>query len=64
MRAVATNRCTLASRVTGEFTVIVCYFGVVWTGRMGYDGSLAIVRMHSMSGIASILVSDGVTGVI
>ncbi len=50
--------------VTNEFAVILSYIGVVWTGRMGYDDSLASVRMHGMSGIVSTLMSDGVTGVI
>jgi len=31
--------------------VVLCYFGVVWKGRMGYDNSLDVMGIHRMGGM-------------
>jgi ammonium transporter, Amt family len=34
---------------------VLCYFAVVWRGRMGYDDSLNVVGIHGVVGVAGIL---------
>jgi ammonium transporter, Amt family len=34
---------------------VLCYFAVVWSGRMGYDDSLNVVGIHGVVGVAGIL---------
>ena len=41
--------------VIGGFAGILCYFAVVWKGRMGYDDSLDVVGIHGVGGIFGIL---------
>jgi len=41
--------------VPGAFAVVLCYIGVVWKGRMGYDDSLDVMGIHGMDGIVGIL---------
>ena len=41
--------------VIGGFAGILCYFAVVWKGRMGYDDSLDVVGIHGVGGVFGIL---------
>jgi Amt family ammonium transporter len=41
--------------VIGLFAGILCYFAVVWKGRMGYDDSLDVVGIHGVGGVFGIL---------
>jgi len=41
--------------VIGVFAGILCYFAVVWKGRMGYDDSLDVVGIHGVGGVFGIL---------
>ncbi len=41
--------------VIGGFAGILCYFAVVWKGRMGYDDSLDVVGIHGVGGVLGIL---------
>jgi Amt family ammonium transporter len=44
-----------AAVVIGGFAGILCYFAVVWKGRMGYDDSLDVVGIHGVGGVLGIL---------
>ena len=44
-----------AAIVIGGFAGILCYFAVVWKGRMGYDDSLDVVGIHGVGGVFGIL---------
>ena len=46
---------TLSAIVIGAFAGILCYFAVVWKGRMGYDDSLDVVGIHGVGGVFGIL---------
>jgi Amt family ammonium transporter len=39
----------------GAFAGVLCYFAVVWKGRMGYDDSLDVVGIHGVGGVFGIL---------
>ena len=39
----------------GVLAGVLCHFAVVWKGRMGYDGSLDVVGIHGVGGVAGIL---------
>jgi Amt family ammonium transporter len=41
--------------IIGGFAGILCYFAVVWKGRMGYDDSLDVVGIHGVGGVFGIL---------
>jgi len=41
--------------IIGIFAGILCYFAVVWKGRMGYDDSLDVVGIHGVGGVFGIL---------
>jgi Amt family ammonium transporter len=41
--------------IIGGFAGVLCYFAVVWKGRMGYDDSLDVVGIHGVGGIFGIL---------
>ena len=41
--------------IIGGFAGILCYFAVVWKGRMGYDDSLDVVGIHGVGGIFVVL---------
>jgi ammonium transporter, Amt family len=41
--------------VIGGFAGVLCYFAVVWKGRMGYDDSLDVVGIHGVGGVLGIL---------
>ncbi|MDP3597411.1 MAG: ammonia channel protein, partial [Nitrospirota bacterium] len=41
--------------IIGVFAGILCYFAVVWKGRMGYDDSLDVVGIHGVGGVFGIL---------
>jgi Amt family ammonium transporter len=43
--------------VIGGFAGILCYFAVVWKGRMGYDDALDVVGIHGVGGVFGILVT-------
>ena len=44
-----------AAITIGIFAGSLCYFAVVWKGRMGYDDSLDVVGIHGVGGILGIL---------
>ena len=41
--------------VIGGFAGVLCYFAVVWKGRMGYDDALDVVGIHGVGGVFGIL---------
>lgn len=41
--------------VMGLLAGFLCYFAVVWKGRMGYDDSLDVVGIHGVGGVVGIL---------
>ncbi len=45
----------LSAIIIGAFAGILCYFAVVWKGRMGYDDSLDVVGIHGVGGVFGIL---------
>ena len=44
-----------SAMVIGVCAGLLCYFAVVWEGRMGYDDSLDVVGIHGVGGVAGIL---------
>jgi Amt family ammonium transporter len=44
-----------SAMVIGGFAGVLCYFAVVWKGRMGYDDSLDVVGIHGVGGVFGIL---------
>jgi Amt family ammonium transporter len=40
--------------IIGRFAWILCYFAVVWKGRMGYDDALDVVGIHAVGGVFDI----------
>jgi Amt family ammonium transporter len=44
-----------SAMVIGVCAGLLCYFAVVWKGRMGYDDSLDVVGIHGVGGVAGIL---------
>lgn len=45
----------ISAMLIGAFAGFLCYFAVVWKGRMGYDDSLDVVGIHGVGGILGIL---------
>jgi len=45
----------MAAIAIGAFSGVLCYFAVVWKGRMGYDDSLDVVGIHGVGGVFGIL---------
>lgn len=45
----------ISAMIIGAFAGFLCYFAVVWKGRMGYDDSLDVVGIHGVGGILGIL---------
>ncbi len=41
--------------IIGVFAGFLCYFAVVWKGRMGYDDTLDVVGIHGVGGVVGIL---------
>lgn len=41
--------------IIGGFAGVLCYFAVVWKGRLGYDDSLDVVGIHGVGGVFGIL---------
>lgn len=44
-----------SAMIIGVFAGVLCYFAVVWKGRMGYDDSLDVVGIHGVGGVFGIL---------
>lgn len=44
-----------SAMIIGVFAGVLCYFAVVWKGRMGYDDSLDVVGIHGVGGVVGIL---------
>lgn len=44
-----------SAMLIGVFAGILCYFAVVWKGRMGYDDALDVVGIHGVGGVFGIL---------
>lgn len=44
-----------SAMIIGLFAGGLCYFAVVWKGRMGYDDALDVVGIHGVGGILGIL---------
>lgn len=44
-----------SAMLIGVFAGVLCYFAVVWKGRMGYDDALDVVGIHGVGGIFGIL---------
>jgi Amt family ammonium transporter len=40
--------------IIGRFAWILCYFAVVWKGRMGYDDPLDVMGIHAVGGVFDI----------
>jgi Amt family ammonium transporter len=45
----------LPATLIGLVAGIVCYFGVVWKSRLGYDDSLDVIGIHGVGGMTGIL---------
>ena len=41
--------------IIGAFAGVLCYFAVVWKGRLGYDDSLDVVGIHGVGGVLGVL---------
>jgi Amt family ammonium transporter len=45
----------LSAMLVGGSAAILCYWAIVWKGRIGYDDSLDVVGLHGVAGIVGIL---------
>src|SRR5581483_8451670 len=45
----------LSATLIGVTAGLLCYFAIVWKGRIGYDDTLDVVGIHGVGGMAGIL---------
>lgn len=45
----------MGAMVIGMMAGILCYFAIVWKGRIGYDDALDVVGIHGIGGIIGVL---------
>lgn len=45
----------LAAILIGAAAAILCYYAIVWKGKIGYDDSLDVVGIHGIGGVVGIL---------